>query len=103
MPEKQYLILLDTDVRKRHYHFTESGKITKFVVQLEVNIGGVWKEVLRYDCAHDYAHKDCYNIKGQCRKLNLYLDYEAALTLADDDINENREIYINKFLKGDFT
>ena len=94
--------MLDTDVRKRHYHFTESGKIIKFVVQLEANIGGVWKEVLRYDCAHDYAHKDCYNIKGQCRKLNLYLDYEAALTLADDDINENWEIYINKFLKGDF-
>jgi len=40
---------------------------------------------------HDYAHKDCYNVKGKCRKINLYLDYEDALTLADDDINENWE------------
>jgi len=45
---------------------------------------------------------DCYNIKEQCRKINLYLDYEDALTLADDDINENWEIYREKFLRGDF-
>ena len=51
---------------------------------------------------HDYAHKDCYNINGQCRKINLYLEYRDALTLADDDINENWEIYRGKFLKGDF-
>jgi len=56
----------------------------------------------RYDCTHDYAHKDCYNIKGQCRKINLYLDYEDTLTLADDDINENWEFYRENFLRGDF-
>ncbi|MBL7208367.1 MAG: hypothetical protein ISS67_07615 [Desulfobacterales bacterium] len=64
MQEKKYLILLDIDARKRHYHATEAGKIIKFVVQLELKSGGVWKEVIRYDCAHDYAHKDCYNAKG---------------------------------------
>ncbi|GAG88382.1 unnamed protein product [marine sediment metagenome] len=102
MQEKEYLILLDIDARKRHYHGTEAGKIIKFVVQLEVKSGGVWKEAIRYDCAHDYAHKDCYNVKGQCRKINLYLDYEDALTLADDDINENWEIYRERFLRGGF-
>jgi len=56
MTEKQYLILLDINARKRHYHNTKAGKITKFVVQLEVKIGDVWKEVIRYDCVHDYAH-----------------------------------------------
>ncbi|KHE90415.1 MAG: hypothetical protein K8F52_13255 [Candidatus Scalindua rubra] len=102
MTEKQYLILLDIDARKRHWHSTEARKVTKFVVQLEVRTGGTWKEVIRYDCAHDYAHKDCYDINGQCRKINLYIDYGAALTLADDDINENWEIYKEKFLKGEF-
>lgn len=102
MSEKQYLILFDIDARKRHHHVTDAGKIIEFVVQLEVNLGGAWREVIRYDCAHDYAHKDCYNIKGQCRKINLFLDYEAALILADDDINENWELYREKFLKGDF-
>jgi len=68
--EKEYLILLDVDVRKRHYHLTEAGKVMKFVVQteagkvmkfvvqLEVKSMGSWKPVLRYDCSHDYAHKD---------------------------------------------
>lgn len=102
MPEKQYLIMLDIDARKRHYHITESGKIKKFVVQLEVKIGGTWKVATRYDCAHDYTHKDCYNIKGECRKINLCLDYEDALTLADEDINENWEVYRERFLKGGF-
>ena len=102
MPEKQYLILLDIDARKRHYHLTDAGRIIKFVVQLEVKIGDSWKEVIRYDCAHDYAHKDCYTIKGKSRKINLSLDYEDALILADDDINENWEIYRENFLRGGF-
>ena len=102
MAEKQYLLMLDIDARKRHFHLTKAGMVAEFVVQLEIKTGGIWKEVIRYDCAHDYTHKDCYNIKGQCRKINLYLDYKNALTLADDDINENWEIYREKFLKGDF-
>jgi hypothetical protein len=102
MAEKEYLILFDINTRKRHYHVTEADRIIKFVVQLEVKTGDKWKEIIRYDCAHYYAHKDCYNNKGQCRKINLYLDYEDALTLADDDINENWEIYREKFLRGDF-
>ena len=102
MSEKEYLILLDIDARKRHYHVTEGGKIKKFAVQLEVKVGNEWKEVLRYDCAHDFAHKDSYNIRGEQRKLSLYLDYEEGLTFADDDINENWEIYKEKFIKGYF-
>ncbi|MBI4684794.1 MAG: hypothetical protein HY755_06305 [Nitrospirae bacterium] len=103
MQEKQYLILLDVNARKRHYHITESGVVIKFVVQLEIKAGGDWKEVIRYDCEHDYAHKDCYNIKGDERKINIFLSYEDAMTLADEDINDNWEKYREKFLKGDFT
>ena len=102
MAEKEYLILLDTDVRKRHYHFTQAGKVVKFVVQLEVKSKGLWKPALRYDCSHDYAHKDCYNLKGKSRKISLYLDYENALNFADDDINENWQIYRERFLRGYF-
>jgi hypothetical protein len=102
MAEKQYLILLDVDTRKRHHHKSEGGKIIQFMVQLEVRVGVSWKEVIRYDCAHDYVHKDCYNIKGQNRKIGLSLDYENALTFADDDINDNWPTYRERFLRGDF-
>ncbi|KKO20375.1 MAG: hypothetical protein L3J18_00730 [Candidatus Brocadia sp.] len=102
MAEKQYLILLDIDARKRHYHATEGRRVAKFAVQLEIKSDDEWKVVIRYDCTHNYAHKDCYNIKGQCKKINLYMNYEDALTLADDDINENWELYRRKFIRGDF-
>ncbi len=102
MSEKQYLIMLDTDTRKRHYHVSKAGKIVKFVVQLEVRIRDNWHEVVRYDCAHDFTHRDCYNLKGETRKKKLYLDYDEALTYADEDINENWQIYREKFLRGDF-
>jgi len=80
----------------------EEGKITKFVVQLEIKVGELWKVVVRYDSFHDFSHKDSYNINGKCRKFQLYIQYEEALTLADEDINNNWEIYRGKFLKGEF-
>ena len=59
--------------------------------------------MVQYDCAHGYAHKDLYDIKGKSRKLNINMNYEDALTNADDDINENWEIYRHRFLKGDMS
>jgi len=50
------------------------------MVQLEVKVEGVWKEVIRYDCAHAYAHRDTYNLLGKQEKENLHLRFEDALT-----------------------
>jgi hypothetical protein len=36
------------------------------------------------------------------RKVSLYVDYETALTLADDDIDESWRHYRERFLKGEF-
>jgi len=101
--KKEYIIPYSNDARKRHYHETIKGRITKFMVQLEVKHKGNWKQVLRYDCAHGYAHRDCYNISGKHTKNELYLSFEDALTLADDDIDDNWESYKNSFLEGDLT
>jgi hypothetical protein len=35
-------------------------------------------------------------------KINIQLNYEDALIFADEDINENWQIYREKFLKGEF-
>jgi len=37
MLEKGYLILLDVDARKRHYHIAEAGRVIKFVVREETS------------------------------------------------------------------
>ncbi|MCG2741676.1 MAG: hypothetical protein L6300_15780 [Syntrophaceae bacterium] len=47
------------------------------------------------------AHKDCYDIEGKCKKINLSIAFEDSMTIADEDIDENWEFYREKFLKGD--
>ena len=73
------------------------------MVQLEVEVEeGVWKPVIRYDCAHNFAHRDRYNLKGGLDKEEIALSYTDSLDLADKDINGNWDIYQERFLQGDF-
>ena len=55
------------------------------MVQLEVKHGGNWKEVVRYDCTHGFAHRDSYDLSRKHVKEELYLSFEDVLTLADDE------------------
>ena len=90
MAEKEYLIRLGERARKRHYHKTDKGNLLAFMVQLEVEVeDGIWKPVIRYDCAHDFAHRDRYNLKGDQDKQEIALSYAESLDLADKDINDN--------------
>ena len=103
MAEKEYLIRLGEHARKRHYHKTDRGHVVAFMVQLEVELeDGVWKPVIRYDCAHNFAHRDRYNQKGGHDKEEIPLSYTESLDLADKDINDNWDIYQERFLRGDF-
>jgi len=100
--EKSYTRALGENARKRHSHKTDKGKVVDFVVQLEVRVDGTWMPVVRYDCAHDFAHVDRYNISGEMLKEELHLSYAECLTLADEDINFNWELYADRFLRGEF-
>lgn len=101
MAEKSYLIRLGEGARKRHYHKTEEGQVVAFTVQLEVEVEeDAWRSVIRYDCAHDFAHRDRYNLRGEQEKEELPLTYSEALDLADKDINDNWETYKERFLRG---
>ena len=83
-------------------------KLTKAIssplwVQLEVKVReGFWQPVIRYDCAHNFAHCDRYNIKGDHRKEELSLNCTEALDLADKEINANWDLYQERFLRGNF-
>ena len=73
------------------------------MVQLEVEVeDGVWKPVIRYDCAHNFSHRDRYNLKGDHDKEEIPLSYTDSLDCADKDINGNWDIYQERFLRGDF-
>ena len=96
----EYIIPLGENARKRHYHETAGGKVTRFVVQLEVLVEGQWKVVIRYDSAHGLAHIDRYRLDGAKAKTELVLKFDEALVLADEDIRENWRIYRKGFLEG---
>jgi len=84
LAEKEYLIRLGEGARKRHYHKTDQGQVVAFMVQLEVEMEErVWKPVIRYDCAHDFAHCDRYTIKGDHDKEEIPLSYTDALDFAE--------------------
>ena len=74
----------------------------KFLIQLEAEVEGSWKEVIRYDTAHGYAHIDRFNIEGKNRKEGLNLTFKEALTRAERDIKQNWLTYRERFLKGEF-
>jgi hypothetical protein len=103
LAEKEYLIHLGERARKRHYHKTDKGQVVTFMVQLEVEVEkGVWRPVIRYDCAHNFAHCDRYNVKDEHDKEEIPLSYTDSLDFADKDINANWDIYQERFLRGDF-
>ncbi|MCD6133464.1 MAG: hypothetical protein J7J16_04030 [Deltaproteobacteria bacterium] len=91
MSVTEYVIPLGENVRKRHYHKTSKGKVIGFVVQLEVLVDDQWKVVIRYDCAHGFAHIDRYYLDGRKVKKELHLKLSEALTLADEEYKRKLE------------
>ena len=100
MTVTEYVIPLGKNARKRHRHETDRGKVTGFTVQLEVYVNDQWREVIRYDSAHGFAHIDRYYLDGRKVKRELNLKLNEALTLADEDIKENWKAYQKAFLEG---
>ena len=92
---------LDVDTRYRHFHETMKGKVTWYVVQLEVHDEGRWKPVRRYDCSHDRSHIDEFNRRGERRRLWLDIAYDQALTQGQQDLQENWERYRERFREGE--
>ena len=100
MSVTEYVIPLGENARKRHYHETDKGRVTGFVVQLEVFANDRWRAVIRYDSVHGFAHIDRYYLDGSKVKKELHLKLSEALTLADEDVKENWKIYQKHFLEG---
>lgn len=97
----EYVWSLGESARKRHRHERERGQIRAFTVQMEVFVDGEWRPALRYDSAHGFAHRDRYFKDGRITKTELRLQFNEALTFADEDIKENWDAYRERFLRGE--
>lgn len=105
MAEVDYVLPLGEDVRKRHRHETVKGSVVSYVVQLEIFYHGAWRPAVRYDSAHGFAHfahVDRYRRTGESRKEILSFSFAEAVTVADEDIQANWEIYRDRFVRGEW-
>ncbi|KKL81458.1 hypothetical protein LCGC14_1994540 [marine sediment metagenome] len=96
----EYVTPLGLDGRRRTRHIREQNSIIEFVVQYEMEIKNKWYQVVRYDTAHGFAHKDILSYKGAIRKEKLpFNDLNLALTFAEKDLKDNWQKYRASFLK----
>jgi hypothetical protein len=102
LPETEYLLQVWADARIRHYHRTEGGRVVEFIIQLEVEVEGVWRQAIRYDTAHGYSHIDRFRLRGGRTKERLFLRFEDALIRAEKDLSENWLAFRDRFLRGGF-
>jgi len=74
--EREVLIMLQAEkmkkIRFRNIFRLQKNTIKSFVIQLEVKISKEnepekWNAVIRFDCAHNYAHLDLIKINGDKR------------------------------------
>ncbi len=101
MKVTRYVYLLTLNDRRRHEHVTERGMVIRFMVQYETFIEGEWRPVIRYDTAHGFPHVDRIRPDGTVEKIPLLTrDMGEALTVADQDIEENWERYKEAYMKG---
>ena len=98
MRDIEYERQLDFDTRMRARFHVARGRVSRFIVQLEVLLAGKWRPVVRYDTSHRFAHRDLYRARGRAVKSDLKMTFEEALTYALDDLRENWESYREQFL-----
>lgn len=95
------LIGAEDDLRLRFRIRTLKGQVVEFLVQLELHMDGAWKPVVRYDNAHDFAHRDVLDPKGdEIEKTPLRLGTLAEiLEYAEQDLMDRADWYVERFLK----
>jgi hypothetical protein len=97
--EREFIIPLELNARMRVWHRIERGQVKAFSVQLEVFLAERWMPVVRYDTAHDFAHRDLYTKDGKQVKTPLGMDFNQARTFAQQDILTNWQEYRRTFLE----
>ncbi len=76
----------------------DRNRVLKFVVQLECRFNDEWKPIVRYDTAHNVAHRDVLRPSGKTEKTDMAIqDYNEALTFAIEDLAHNWENYRRRY------
>jgi hypothetical protein len=94
----QFRRLFDENNAARVWFELQRGRILRFVVQLECRFDDEWYPVVRYDTAHDFAHRDLLHPSGETEKTEMAIqDYNEALTFAINDLAANWQRYRRRY------
>ena len=78
----------------------EKGKVIDLVVQYEARFKEKWHEVVRYDCAHGFFHRDIMHPNGEKTKYHIPIaNLNNALLYAEQDIKDRWKWYRDRFKK----
>ena len=100
--DKEFSSTLGEKARYRLRLDRKEKEITDFVIQLEVEVDGKWKPIVRYDASHGYPHRDLYTADGKSKDAvdTTYdpdLGYANVASTAQDDIRKNWVRYCEGF------
>ncbi len=77
---------------------TKRGKVTNIMVQYEAKIKDAWQEIVRYDCAHGYFHRDVIYPGGKKEKQAIGIEnLKDALQYAEQDLNDRWSWYKERY------
>ena len=95
---ERFVIALTLDDEILVHLQRESGAVVKFSVQYRARIRGEWQPLVRFDTAHQHAHKDICYPDGAQETQELELDnYGIALTHALRDVKMQWEFYRERY------
>ncbi len=78
----------------------DQGSLLYLVFQYESFIEGKWREIVRYDYAHGFFHRDVIFPNGDQEKTRIDIeDLELASLFAEQDMKDKWEFYKERYIK----
>jgi hypothetical protein len=78
----------------------EKGNVIDMMIQYESMIEEQWYEIVRYDFAHGFFHRDLISPKGEKVKKKIEIDdMKLAALYAEQDLKDRWEWYKENYLK----
>ncbi len=102
MNEKEFFKYLDDqrNERLRIRLMIDQGRILDLVFQYESLIEGKWRDIVRYDYAHGFFHRDVILPTGDQEKTRIDIeDLELASLYAEQDLKDKWGFYKERYIK----
>ena len=100
--QREYFLTKPDGIVIRVGFNSDRGRVTGFTIQLECWLDGRWRPAVRYDTAHDRAHRDTLGWTGGVENkdwLPVEIDYNEAMSEAIRDLTAHAQTYRDEFLR----